>query len=501
MKKNMKAKILSLMTCLLMILFTGCSNDVENIIVIPGYGNGSEYVEKSGSNFIMNIGDSNYGTSRMAKAMTRAVAPEQVTVNARDNVKNVTVGTNYSTNLWDQFVVNASEFKGVSIGSTEGYVYALADIECPYENQWTSTHTIENGKLTLSGVEGERFYSPVPVEFWGRHNLATNDETKTTYEEGTTDDGWQVGSVKNSTKTVAISKNIQYANSAVKLNVQLGTRRVLGWYDNKEEAVAADGTPLAAKGTLITEDNKDEFPKTNGKVTVDGQEYELYLSNNDAAHMAPGNYYHQHLGNTIAIKQNKNGAKSWHFIGQESKDDIDFDIQEIRVESSTSCEYGKDYAYTPAITTAQYSYAYEKDHVKSGEATTMTIMPTSLTSAKVILHCKITKFPENNKAFIWYINKTIDDDTLVPVTDNTEFYIVGKVSTIAGNAPTGTPYATTWNGGIFCPDVITDVTVHIDDLCVDGAAVTDPDGANDSNIIWNYDWSYGSMNGNWTIGK
>lgn len=41
----------------------------------------------------------------------------------------------------------------------------------------------------------------------------------------------------------------------------------------------------------------------------------------------------------------------------------------------------------------------------------------------------------------------------------------------------------------------------IDNLCIKGAVVTDSDGANDNNIIWNIDYEYGSMDGQWSIGK
>lgn len=499
----MKTRLISwLLTMLTLVVssfsFMSCSNDVENIIVLPGDWNNG-YVKKDGSNFIMNIGDSNYGTQSYSvpNNITRAIATDDVTPGRDTKLSDVIVGTNYSTNLWDEFMPGTTDFQGVAINSNEGYVYARAELTSPYENGWSSTHKINEGKLTIKGTKSDLFWKPVPVEFWGRHDLAVNDQEKTTWDESYVgQDGWTVGNVESTTKTVAISKNIQYANAAVKINLTLGTERYLAWYDKYEQATNADGTPLATKGTLITQDNINDMPTSNYK--HEGDNLDVYVSNTQLREV--GKYFHIAKGNTIAIKQSQNGYKYWHFIGDDPTDDINFEIQEIRIESSDSCVYEKDYAYTPSDSIVKYSYIYEENHVKSGESTTMTIMPTSQKVSKVILHCKITKFPTSNKNFVWYINKSLDNDKLVAVQDYTEFYIVGKI-TAKIDKPTGTPYASTWDGGIYCPDVLTSVNVHIDDLCVDGAAVTDPDGDNDSNIIWNYDWEYGQMEGVWSIGK
>lgn len=487
--------------------FMSCSNDVENIIVLPGWNSG--YVKKDGSNFIMNIGDSNYGTQSMmtrayASPLTRSVSLDQISAAKETGLTNVIVGLNSST-PWYQYRhdVASNEFEWSKIvGASEGYVYSRAYLQSPYDNEWNSNISIDNEKeeLTISAIEDttikdKTFYKPVPVEFWGRHDLAVNDNKQDTYVEGTTDNGWNKGPVTSTTVTAAISKNIQYANSAVKIKLQLGKPRFLVWYDS------TPSSGVAVDGIKLTEDNINDtvtFPKGDGTKDTLNTKYERYVQNVNLRKV--GNYYHESFGNTIAIKQ-KDG-KSWHFIGPDNYDDINFEVKEIRIESSKSCTYGKDYDYIPSNDIANYSFNFESNHVKSGDSTMFTIMPTLSTSSKVILHCKITKFPATNKNFTWFINKSLDDNTLIAVKDNVEFYIIGKISNIKGKTPTNSPYKDTYKGGIYCPDVITNVNVLIDDLCVDGAAVTDPDApAPDKNIIWNYDWNYGSMEGEWSIGK
>lgn len=132
-------------------------------------------------------------------------------------------------------------------------------------------------------------------------------------------------------------------------------------------------------------------------------------------------------------------------------------------------------------------------------------MPTSNTSSAVVLKCQITKFPtQDHDKFLWYIKESIKENApFIKVGDNSTFYIIGKISTNDKTIPTDSPYSTTWNKGIYCPDVITNVDVHVDDLCVDGSVVIDPDGSDDTNIDnihYNFDYKYGTMDGVWTIG-
>lgn len=97
--------------------FMSCSNDIENYIIIPGQ-NGTEYVKKDGSNFILNVGDSNYSTSTQTRAMMSSTknAPQVVTYSGIDgssitataatNLLDLTVATNYSNNLWSETLVS-----------------------------------------------------------------------------------------------------------------------------------------------------------------------------------------------------------------------------------------------------------------------------------------------------------------------------------------------------------------------------------------------------------
>ena len=133
-------------------------------------------------------------------------------------------------------------------------------------------------------------------------------------------------------------------------------------------------------------------------------------------------------------------------------------------------------------------------------------MPTSEKTSVVVLKCKITKFPtQDHDRFLWYIKESIKENSpYIKVGDNSTFYIIGKISTSDKTIPTGSPYSTTWNKGIYCPDVITNVNVHIDDLTVNGSVVVDPDGSDETNansIHYNFDYEYGTMDGVWTTGN
>ena len=492
--------------------FMSCSNDVENYIIIPGQ-NGTEYVKKDGSNFILNVGDSNYGTSTQTRAMMSSAknAPQvatyssingsTITATASTNLLDLTVATNYSNNLWSETLIKKGVTPEVMTNSSEVYVYAKADLGSPYSNAWKSDHAISNGELTISAIQDGQFFAPVPVEFWGRHDLAVNDQKRTSWNESLINtDGWTIDKVKNTTQSVAVSRNIQYANSGVKIKLQLGTKKVLAWYDDIEQAVDAKGNPTAEKGTKITNENINEFPNVNAdKKTIDSTEYDRIITNLGAR--KAGKFYHEYLGYAIQIRQ-KGGQASWHFIGTDDYDDINFEVEEIRLETAHSCTYGKDFTYTPSDSIDKYSYDFGENHVVSGESVVLTAMPTKQASSNVIIKCKITKFPiYKGKNFTWVIEKTYGSDELVEVTDNTEFFIIGKISTSDKSLPTGSPYKDTWNHGVYCPDVITNIDMTIDNLCVKGAVVTDPDGANDSNVIWNIDYEYGSMDGQWSIGK
>lgn len=493
--------------------FMSCSNDVENYIIIPGQ-NGTEYVKKDANNFILNVGDSNYGTSTQTRAGAKnapqvttysSIDGSSITATASTRLLDLTVATNYSNNLWSETLVKESVTPEVMTNSSEGYVYAKADLSSPYNNAWKSDHTISNGELTISAIQDGQFFAPVSVEFWGRHDLAVNDQKKTSWNESLINtDGWTIDKVKNTTQSVAVSRNIQYANSGVKIKLQLGTKKVLAWYDNIEQATDNEGNPTAVKGTLITQDNIGNFPDSNDSVTIEGTKYQRIVTNTNGRKESTEenpHYYHEYLGYAIQIRQ-KGGQTSWHFIGTDEYDDINFEVEEIRLESAHSCVYGKDFTYTPSDSIDKYSYDFGKNHVVSGESVALAVMPTKQSSSNVIIKCKITKFPiYKGKNFTWFIEKTYDSNELVEVTDNTEFFIIGRIHTTDKSLPTGSPYKDAWNKGVYCPDVITNIDMTIDNLCVKGAVVTDPDGANDSNVIWNIDYEYGSMDGQWSIGK
>lgn len=490
----MKTKVLILLISIFsFIVFTGCSNDIENIIIIPGQN--GEYVEKTGSNLIVNVGDNNYGQkARMLK--TRAsVNQETITITSNEQIGQATIGL-YSNYAWNTY----TNGNLISVGTSNGYLFAPTTLTTPYKTAWSVSNSVDNGVLTLTADKlDDKYYKPVPVTFWGNHKLVVSEVEKTLYD--TSDSDWKDAVVTSKTKSVAISKAIEYANSGVKINLTLGTNGILGWYD-KDESSAKDETVTTIK---VTEDNISSLPTKNTKTyEIDGKEENIIQIQNDNLKEV-GKYFHYRKGNAIKIAQDVSGYGVWHFIGEGEADDINYEITEVRIESSKSCVYKNDYQYTPSSESVTYKYELN-ENLLSGENATFSIMPTSLTTSIVILKCKITKYPtQEHDKFNWYIRESIKDNSpYIKVNENSTFYILGKISTNESTLPVGSPYKDTWNKGIYCPDVITNVNVHIDNLCVDGSVVKDPDGTDDTTvdkIYYNYDYDYGTMDGIWSIGK
>ena len=495
----MKTKLLIFLMCAFgFIGFTGCSTDVENnnTIIIPGYG-GTEVV-KTGSNLLVNVGENKYGekTQALSRAMTRASVDKQtISVNTKEQIKEPSIGLylNYSWNTY-------SNGNPIYTGTSNGYLFANTTLTTPYKTDWSVSNSIDNGTLTLNSESlDDKYAKPVPVTFWGNHKLVTSDAEKTVYDPS--DPDWKDAVVSSTTKSVAISKSIEYANSAVKMNLTLGTNGVLGWYDkfstSKDEE---DVTTIA-----VTEDNVNTLPAANTTTYEINGKQEKIIHIDNVALRTPGYYFHYKVGNAIKIAQSNTGAGNWHFVGPDEADDINFEVVETRIASSKSCTYKNDYQYVPSTDEATYKYELNES-LQSGESAVFSIMPTSQTTSVVVLKCKITKFPVDEKEhFYWYIKESIKDNApYIKVGDNSIFYIIGKISTSDKTIPTGSPYSTTWNKGIYCPDVITNVNVHIDDLCVDGSVVRDPDGSDDTNInkiYYNFDYEYGTMDGVWTTGN
>jgi len=487
------------------LFFSCCSTDIENNnIIVPGW-NETEVV-KTGSNFILNVGESDYGKTdnQKSKSMTRAIDSK---VSSKDAIQvslanklNGIIGLNYSNNMWDQYNFDSGSQTNVKeinvvVGSNRGYVYATSDLDCPYETTWKSSYKIDEASLTIDASIEDGYAKPVPVQFWGNHALAINDATKTTYYEGQETDGWSIGSVKTSTKTVAISKNIQYANSAISATFNLGEDKILAWYDAYEQV------ENGVKGIKVTSDHKSDVDDNGIALYPDKTDKKNGLDRIVSGAWSEQNcYYHERHGKAIKIFQSNN-AQTWHFIGDEPEDDINFIIEELRIESSKSVTYNEDFNYTCSDEQVPYKYTFYDGMIEDSETAYMTVLPTNEASSKVIIKCKINKFPTSStKKFDWYIEKTVNSDEYVAVKDNTEFFIIGKISQVEGKTPTGTPYKDTWTSGIYVPDAITKVNLNINNLCVKGAVVTDPDGQVNSNTIFNFDYEYGEMEGSWSTG-
>jgi len=497
----MKTKLLIFLMCAFSFIgFTGCSTEVENnnTIIIPGY-NGTEVV-KTGSNLLVNVGENKYGEKTQAlsrvKAITRAsVDKSTISITTDDQINTPTIGL-YSNYAWNTYT-NGQQ---IYVGASNGYLFATTSLTTPYKTEWDVSNSIDNGVLTLtSQMLDDKYANPVPVTFWGNHSLVTSSVEKTIFDPN--DNDWKNMAVTSTTKSVAISKSIEYANSAVRMNLTLGTEGVLCWYDKYDTSKdEADVTTVK-----ITEDNINTMPTSETKTyEVNGKQYKIINIDNIGSKTV-GNYLHYKAGYAIKIAQTNKGTGNWHFIGSNESDDINYEVLEARIASSKSCTYKNEYQYEPSSDEVTYKYELNES-LKSGENAVFSIMPTSEKTSVVVLKCKITKFPtQDHDRFLWYIKESIKENSpYIKVGDNSTFYIIGKISTSDKTIPTGSPYSTTWNKGIYCPDVITNVNVHIDDLTVNGSVVVDPDGSDETNansIHYNFDYEYGTMDGVWTTGN
>lgn len=494
-----------------LLMLTSCAPDIENnnYNIIWPWGNNSGYFEKTGSNLIVNVGENNYGEK--TRALTRAnIETSNIIVNSKDQINTPSIGL-YNNYVWNSYDNNSTIYTGTSAG----YLFATTSLTCPFKNTWSTTSIIDNGELTLTSVStGEENTSdtygskvlPSQVVFWGNHSLVTSDTKKDIYN--TTDTDWKDEVVSKNTQSVAISKAIEYANSGAKINLDFGTECYLAWYDHHSTAKEGQTT------ILITSNNIDQMPTSEGTWSLTNLEdvagNPVNIKDGDFKQVShldieEGRYLHFMKGRAIKVIENSSSKTAvWHFIGDDEGDDLNFKVSEIRLGSSASCVYRADYTYTPSEDKANYVYQFNEE-VKSGEYATLPIMPTANTSSLVVLKCEVTKYPtDERERFKWYIKKTIDSDVLVNIgAKHSVFYIIGKISTDTNTQPKDSPYSKTWNKGIYCPDVITNVTVHIDDLTVEGGVVQDPDGSDSSSassLLYNYDWNYGEMTGIWSIG-
>lgn len=228
-------------------LLASCSTDVDVFNMCGDHGghNGSGTVTPSegSSDLIINVGDSKYGSS------TRSVVSDDAVNNdASQALNNVEIYTyNKWTSAWSELNITTDDDKktqkaNVSYGSTRGCLYGETIKDAPYANGWKNTHAVSDGKMTLSTAEMENdegYYLPPIVTFWGNYELAVNStDVATSYEEkwvygGNTDKNpnWEIGEVSHTTKSTAISRNIQYATSVLKPIVTVSDN-VTVWADN-----------------------------------------------------------------------------------------------------------------------------------------------------------------------------------------------------------------------------------------------------------------------------
>lgn len=189
----------------LLFLFVSCSQDVD--VWCGGHENCNQ---KESPKLIINVGDSDYGASTRS-----SVSDSEVTSDL--NLSNTELKLYSPVYGW------YSPESQIYYGSSRGYLFAEASLSSPYSIPWSYTKSIESGSLELSAEEitgDENYYSPVPVLFWGNYDLVVTGENLSSYKEtdyfGNSASIWKLDDVDLDTKTLAISRNIQYSTSVFK---------------------------------------------------------------------------------------------------------------------------------------------------------------------------------------------------------------------------------------------------------------------------------------------
>lgn len=475
------------------ITFTSCSQDVDviNIIGGGGYGNADNGSEVKSSNLLVNIGSPTYGdktrTMRLS-AMTRASVDENPLIHTGETVNDLEIGLNYNNNLWKVgYKGNPSgqdqTSPSIYMGSTRGYVFATSPLTSPYSNDFKFEYNINDGELTVNSVYNTSTgcSSPIPVFFYGNYPLVTSTEKKSIYREG---DVWEDSVVRKNTQSTAISKNIQYGNSVLSMSVQFGVEGYLVWHSQYEHE---------QEGNIEwnTEEAYNEIEKKYPNVFSD---YQDYL---DKGGKIGNEYYHVGHGKIINIRQQDRNSQ--HFVGTDKWDDFNFEIDEVYFRSSEKAVYSKDNGYD-AIGETRYQYLLKTPMV-DGDRNYFSTLPYLNDETYVWLKCKVLSAPnQKDQKFVWMLKETVNSDKYVVVKVGTTFYVLGKIRK-GSSAPTGTSYTNTYKGGIFCPDVVTKVDIVLDDLTASGVYIDDPTDHVDSNLHYNFDTTYGEMDGIWSLGQ
>lgn len=518
----MKTKLLVILIGIFSFIgFVGCTPDVDvtNVIITPGGDGSGTQVDKSNSNLLVNIGNPSYGTqsySKSVRGITRTGEQNPLIHLTGQTVNDLEIGLNYNNNLWKTTYQGPSGTEQVNptifLGSTRGYVYATSTVTSPYKNAFAFTKkTNDDGTLTVESVFNPTtgYMSPIPVFFWGNHPLVTSTELLSEFNPNDLSK-WTTNIVQKNTRSTAISKNIEYGNSVLQINLSIGNdKEYLIWHSQyKDEGQYRINANADNEEIELTEDiYNDMVSKLNIEPNSSNWPFADFNDYKTKECKSGNNYYHVGYGKTVTIMQ-KDNTVSKHFIGDSKWDDFNFEVEEIAFTSSGKVVYGADYSYTTYPSTSNEDgtayYKYDLTTAMGDNSTTyLSTLPTTMEESQIWLHCKVTASPNaESTRFEWKIKESSKDDApWITIKDGTRFYILGTIKK-GTNGPTGTPYKATYQQGVFCPDAVTITPIKITNLNVKGVFAENPpyDTVN-SNLFYNFDTEYGSMDGIWEIDK
>lgn len=441
----MKKIFYSLLFVLSLVSISSC--DINNEFYCCGdHTNKTEHTSgKSNANLIVNVGDSDYGQSTRAKAITRSVVQDSL-VKSVEKLASYELGL-YNYGTW--YTMTDAANINIHYGCTRGYLFGTTNLTSPYANDWDYNKSITHGTLTLYAKESSEkdYYLPVPVLYWGNYALATNDSYMQSFQETDLgengclgENGWSIGEITDNTQSIAISKNIQYATSVFK-------------------------PIITVADTIIVYSENDG--KTTKKISRDNFKFSI-------------RYVYVHSAKSVTYREDfkytTNGEVAYKYMLKENG------------------IFGKLEGSVDIFDSWENNY------------TNLTILPTSLTSVQVVLVCyymgdepfyiyngNMGQYTKFFKGGTFYIYGNINSSASNTVT-NTGNSLCPKDGSAGVFIPDVRTTATI---------IIDKLATDTDGKGENDPVVVDPDKETitKTRALFNVDVNYGDMKVDWTIGK